>query len=54
LDRIRVTFDYRIVEKQAQKLILEGETQHVCTTVGEKPKRVPEEIAAALQNFLRS
>ena len=54
LDRIRVMFDYRIVEKQAQKLILEGQTQHVCTTVGEKPKRVPEEIAAALQNFLRS
>jgi acyl-CoA thioester hydrolase len=53
LDRVRVGFDYRIVEKQTQKLILECETQHVCTTVGEKPKRLSGEIVAALQHYLR-
>ena len=54
LDRVRIGFGYRVIEKQTGKVIVEGETLHVCTTVGEKPKRLPEEIAGALKNFLRA
>src|SRR5437867_11574523 len=43
LDKIRITFGYRIILKDTAKLILEAETQHVCTSLNEKPKRIPEE-----------
>lgn len=42
---VRVNFGHRIVN-QADKLILEAETFHACTTVGEKPRRLPPELAA--------
>src|SRR5215831_837746 len=41
-ERTRLDFAYRIVD-QSGKLILEGETLHVCTGMNEKPKRLPEE-----------
>jgi acyl-CoA thioester hydrolase len=53
IDRVRLGFGYRIVEKQSQRLILEGESLHVCTGVNEKPKRLPDELAAALKPFQR-
>lgn len=50
--RIRLNFAYRILN-QANALILEAETFHVCTGLDEKPKRLPEELSAALQPYLR-
>jgi acyl-CoA thioester hydrolase len=47
IERVRLNFAHRIVN-QNDKLILEAETFHVCTDLNEKPKRVPEELAAKL------
>jgi acyl-CoA thioester hydrolase len=47
VQKVRLNFGYRIVNA-AGKLILEGETWHVCTGLDEKPKRLPEELAAVL------
>ena len=44
----RVNFGFRIL-KDEKILILEGETFHVCTGLNEKPKRLPEELAAKLR-----
>jgi acyl-CoA thioester hydrolase len=44
----RLNFGFRIL-KDEKILILEGETFHVCTGVNEKPKRLPEELAAKLR-----
>jgi acyl-CoA thioesterase FadM len=52
LDRVRLNFGYRVT-KDAATAILEAETFHVCTGLNEKPKRLPEELAARLQPFLR-
>ena len=52
IDRVRVGFAYRIVESGSQKLIAEAETLHACTGVNEKPKRIPEELAASFRGFL--
>ena len=46
----RLNFGFRIL-KEEKILILEGETFHVCAGVNEKPKRLPEELAAKLENF---
>jgi acyl-CoA thioesterase FadM len=43
----RLNFGCRIL-KDENILVLEGETFHVCTGLNEKPKRVPEELAAKL------
>lgn len=47
----RLNFGFRILEEE-KVLILEGETFHVCTGLNEKPKRIPEELVAKLNNFL--
>jgi acyl-CoA thioester hydrolase len=52
IERVRLNFGHRIVN-QGGKLILEAETFHACTGVNEKPKRLPEEMAARLKPFLR-
>lgn len=51
-ERVRLNFAYRILN-QDERLILEAETQHVCTGLNDKPKRLPEELVAALKAFLR-
>jgi acyl-CoA thioester hydrolase len=51
IERVRLNFAHRIVN-QNDKLILEAETFHVCTDLKEKPKRVPEELAAKLAPYL--
>ncbi len=51
LERVRVTFAHQIVIKDSAKLILEAETCHVCTSVDEKPKRLPEELSSALAKY---
>lgn len=44
---IRLGFGYRIVGPDST-LLLEGETRHVCTTLEDKPRRLPPELALAL------
>ncbi len=52
LGKIRVHFGSRILNQQGV-ILLEGETRHVCTSLHEKPKRVPEALAERLKPFLR-
>jgi acyl-CoA thioester hydrolase len=52
LEKIRVNFGHRILNQNG-KLILEAETFHVCTGIDEKPKRLPEELAAKLAPYLK-
>ena len=51
IERVRLNFAHRIIN-QSGKLILEAETFHVCAGVNEKPKRLPEELAARLKPHL--
>ena len=52
-ERVRLNFGYRMVN-QNQALMLEAETFHVCTgREGEKPKRLPAALVAALKPHLR-
>jgi acyl-CoA thioester hydrolase len=48
IDKIRVNFGHRILNQNG-KLILDGETFHVCTSREEKPKRVPEELVEKMR-----
>jgi acyl-CoA thioester hydrolase len=50
-EKIRLNFAYRIVN-QTGAVILTGETKHVCTTLAEKPQRLPAELAAKLAPFV--
>jgi len=50
-ERVRLSFAYQI-ENQAGVRILEAGTWHVCTGLNDKPRRLPEELVAALQSFL--
>jgi len=47
-EKVRLNFAYRIV-KQSGELVLEGETLHVCMTIEEKLKRLPEELVTLLK-----
>jgi acyl-CoA thioester hydrolase len=47
LERVRLNFGHRVLNQHG-KLIVEAETFHACTTRAEKPRRLPEELAAAL------
>ena len=49
---VRLNFAFRITE-QSGRLILRGETHHVCTRLDEKPKRLPAELVARLTPYLR-
>ena len=52
-ERIRLNLAYRVV-RQAEALVLEAETMHVCTTLNEKPKRLPAELIAMMQPYVRA
>jgi acyl-CoA thioester hydrolase len=52
-ERVRLNFGHRILN-QDRKLVLEAETFHCCTSREEKPKRLPEELAAQLKPHLRT
>ena len=52
-ERVRLNFAYQI-ENQAGVRILEAGTWHVCTGLNDKPRRLPEELVAALQPFLQA
>jgi acyl-CoA thioester hydrolase len=51
VERVRLNVGHRILNQNG-KLLLEAETFHACTGVDEKPKRMPEELAAKLKPFL--
>ena len=51
--KIRLNFAYRILDKSGRTLV-EAETFHVCTSLQDKPKRLPEELAVVLRHFVGS
>ena len=53
IERVRLNFGHRVTNQHG-KLILEAETFHACTGIDEKPKRMPEELAAKLKPFLKA
>jgi YbgC/YbaW family acyl-CoA thioester hydrolase len=52
LGRVRLTFAHRIVN-EAGREILHATTRHACTSLEEKPRRVPEELDRLLRPHLR-
>ncbi len=52
LGRARLTFAYRVLGP-AGKLLLEATTEHACTSLEEKPQRLPAPLADKLRRFLR-
>ena len=52
LQRVRLNFGH-CIRNQNGKLILEGETHHACTTLEEKPQRLPEALQTLLAPHLR-
>ena len=51
LAKVRLEFACRILHESG-RLLVEGSTVHACTSLDEKPKRIPEELVAALTPFL--
>jgi acyl-CoA thioester hydrolase len=52
-ERVRLNLAYRITNP-AGALVLEAETHHACTTISEKPKRLPEELRVKLLPCIRA
>jgi acyl-CoA thioester hydrolase len=52
-EKVRLTFAYRVLKPDRQ-LILEATTAHVCTSLQNRPKRLPVELLAALQPYLNT
>ena len=53
VERVRLNFGHRILNQDG-KLILEADTFHACTSRVEKPKRLPDELAAKLKPYLKA
>jgi acyl-CoA thioester hydrolase len=51
MEKVRLNFSHRILNQRGQE-ILEAETFHVCTSVADKPKRLPEALTSRLTPFL--
>ena len=51
VERVRLNFGHRIFN-QDNRLVLEAETFHCCTSRDEKPKRMPVELIEKLQLLL--
>lgn len=47
-DGVRLGFGYRVVRPNGT-LLVEAETRHVCTSLEERPKRLPETLRASLE-----
>ncbi len=43
-----ITFGYRILRKEKEEVIAEGETRHLCIDSNGKPKSLPKEFATRL------
>jgi acyl-CoA thioester hydrolase len=52
LDRVRVSFSYVVRDRESGRELVRASTSHVCTSTQEKPKRIPEDLAASLKAFL--
>ena len=52
IDRVRVSFGYLIRERESGRELVHAKTSHVCTSTQEKPKRIPDDLAAALKPFM--
>lgn len=52
-ERVRLNLAYRILNPTGA-LVLEAETHHICTTIGEKPKRLPEVLCLKLLPLIRA
>lgn len=50
-ERVRLNFAGRILGPEG-KLLVEGETLHVCTNLTDRPKRLPEDLLQRLQPYL--
>jgi acyl-CoA thioester hydrolase len=53
LDRARLNFGCSI-RNQRNETVLEGETWHVCTSLEEKPRRIPRELVSALRPYYQT
>jgi acyl-CoA thioester hydrolase len=51
LARVRLTFEHRVLGPDGRELI-EAFTMHACTTVDDKPRRLPEDLTAALGPYV--
>ncbi len=52
-DKVRLNFGHRILNQRGT-VILEADTLHVCTSLSDKPKRLPEDLASRLAMFVRA
>jgi acyl-CoA thioester hydrolase len=52
LTRLRVTFVHEIARASDGATILRGETLHICSSIDEKPKRMPRELVEVLEPYL--
>jgi acyl-CoA thioester hydrolase len=52
LDRIRLSFSYLVRDRESGRELVRATTSHVCTSTQEKPKRIPDDLAASLKPFL--
>ena len=53
LGRVRHAFNYRVLNREGRELV-EGTTVHACTGIDDKPRRLPEGLASALQAYLHT
>lgn len=53
LTRLRLDFAYRIWN-EAATLVGEGSTRHICASVEERPRRMPEDLVQRLRPYLRT
>ena len=53
MDRVRLAFGHRLLGPENREL-LRATTHHVCTSLQEKPRRLPSELVTLLKPFLRS
>ena len=53
LERVRLNFAARIFNPE-QKLLVEADTLHVCTSLEDKPKRLPEKLVEKLRPYVTS
>ena len=51
VSRLRMTVVHKIIGPTGQTL-LEAETDHVCTSIHEKPRRMPPELLVACERYL--
>jgi acyl-CoA thioester hydrolase len=51
VSRLRLTVHHVILGLGGQKFV-EAETDHVCTNIHEKPKRMPQELLVACERFV--